>query len=82
MRKKTVKYTDDFGEMEGDWERIKDDLPTPAELAGKAKAKQKVTLELDNVALDFFKREAARKKTSYQRMIRNLLLWYARRGAG
>ena len=37
----------------------------------------KVTLELDNSALEFFKREARKRKTSYQRMIRNLVRSYA-----
>jgi hypothetical protein len=38
----------------------------------------KVTLALDNDSLAFFKREARRRNTSYQRMIRNLVRSYAR----
>jgi hypothetical protein len=78
MRRKTVKYTDDKGEIIGELRRIKHDLPSPGELAGESPEKTKVTLELDNFALDFFKREARRRDTSYQRMIRNLVRSYAR----
>lgn len=78
MRRKTVKYTDDKGELAGDWVRIKDDLPSPDELAGEISQQTKVTLALDNDALAFFKREANRRNTSYQRMIRNLVRSYAR----
>jgi predicted DNA binding CopG/RHH family protein len=48
------------------------------ELAGKTGKQTKVTLALDNDALAFFKREASRRRTSYQRMIRNLVRSYAR----
>jgi hypothetical protein len=78
MRRKTVKYTDDKGELEGDWVRIKDNLPSPAQLAGQIREQTKVTLALDNDAIAFFKREANRRHTSYQRMIRNLVRSYAR----
>jgi hypothetical protein len=78
MKRKTVKYTDDRGEMAGDLRRIKDDLPSPDQLAGEISQQTKVTLALDNDALAFFKREANRRNTSYQRMIRNLVRSYAR----
>jgi predicted DNA binding CopG/RHH family protein len=78
MKRKTVKYTDDKGEMDGKLQRIRDDLPSPEELAGEIAKRTKVTLELDNDALAFFKREASRRRTSYQRMIRNLVRSYAR----
>jgi predicted DNA binding CopG/RHH family protein len=78
MKRKTVKYTDDKGEMSGKLQRIKDDLPSPDELAGEIGKRTKVTLELDDDALAFFKQEASRRKTSYQRMIRNLVRSYAR----
>ena len=78
MKKKTVKYTDDKGEMSGDLRRVRDDLPSPTELAGEISKRTKVTLELDDDALAFFKREASRRRTSYQRMIRNLVRSYAR----
>lgn len=77
MKKKTVKYTDDKGEMSGKLRRVRDDLPSPDELAGEIGGRTKVTLALDDDALAFFKREASRRRTSYQRMIRNLVRSYA-----
>jgi len=56
----------------------KGELPSLDELVGKLRRQTKVTLALDNEALDFFKREARRRNTSYQRMIRNLVRSYAR----
>jgi hypothetical protein len=55
----------------------RDFLPTPEELAGKS-PQTKITLAVDNASLDFFKAEAKRLGTSYQRMMRNLLSGYAR----
>jgi hypothetical protein len=52
-------------------------LPSPDELAGTL-PQTKITLAVDDDALEFFKREAKKRKTSYQRMIRNLLSHYAR----
>lgn len=49
----------------------------PAELAGE-NPKTKITLEVDVEALEFFKREARKHNSSYQRMMRNLLGHYAR----
>jgi predicted DNA binding CopG/RHH family protein len=77
MKKKTVKYSDDKGELAGEWRRIKDDLPSPEQLA-RIIPQTKITLALDDDALAFFKREARRLGTSYQRMIRNLLRAYVR----
>ena len=77
MKRKTVRYTDDKGEIIGELRRIQDDLPSPDELADIV-PQTKITLALDNEALDFFKREARRRNTSYQRMIRNLVRSYAR----
>ena len=56
-------------------------LTSPKELFAAVRKngpQTKVTLELDDDALAFFKREANRRKTSYQRMIRNLIRSYAR----
>jgi len=52
-------------------------LPSPEELAGKS-PQTKITLAVDNASLDFFKAEAKRLGTSYQRMMRNLLAGYAK----
>lgn len=51
-------------------------LPSPEQLAGKAPV-TKITLAVDDDALAFFKNEADRLGTSYQRMMRNLLTSYA-----
>lgn len=76
---KKIKYTDDGGEMDGAWRVVeKGEFPGLDALVAKLQAKQKVTLELDHEAIVFFKREAGKRKTSYQRMIRNLVLSYAR----
>ena len=81
MKKKTrsiVRYTDDKGEMEGKWRLVRrGELPDLDALLDKLPEKTKVTLELDNSALEFFKREARKRNTSYQRMIRNLVRSYA-----
>ena len=52
--------------------RIKDFLPRPEELILK-EPMSKVTITLKQESVDFFKQEAKRLNTSYQRMIRNLL---------
>jgi len=52
MKRKTVRYTDDKGEIIGELRRIQDDLPSPDELADIV-PQTKVTLALDNEALDF-----------------------------
>jgi predicted DNA binding CopG/RHH family protein len=42
----------------------------------------KVTLSLSRRSLDFFKREARKRRVPYQRMIRALVNTYAERQAG
>ena len=68
MKKKIV-YTD---EPMGDVEVMTDFLPSPAELAFKEDG-VKVTLALSKSSVDFFKSEASKHRTQYQRMIRRLL---------
>ena len=68
MKKKIV-YTD---EPMGDVEVVADFLPSPAELAYKEDG-VKVTLALSKGSVDFFKFEASKHQTQYQRMIRRLL---------
>ena len=77
MRKQTAKYSDDKGEIIGQLRRIRDKLPSIEELAGGPVRQTKVTIALDDDALSFFKREARRRNTSYQRMIRNLVRAYS-----
>ena len=73
--KKKIKYTD---EPMGDIEIIEDFLPAPEELVFK-RDKTKVTIALSNSSIAFFKREAKKHHTQYQKMIRNLLDEYVAR---
>ncbi len=68
-----IKYTD---EPMGKVRVIKDFLPSPEQLAFKEE-KVKVTISLSRASLDFFKEQAERHNTAYQKMIRNLLDAYA-----
>ena len=64
-----IKYTD---EPLGKTQVIPDFLPSPEELAFREEG-VKVTLALSKKSLEFFKSEAAKHQTQYQRMIRRLL---------
>ena len=64
-----IKYTD---EPLGKAEVVPDFLPSPAELAFREEG-VKVTLALSKKNLKFFKSEAVKHQTQYQRMIRRLL---------
>jgi predicted DNA binding CopG/RHH family protein len=67
--KKTINYTD--GEI-GNIKIIEDFLPTPEELVLK-EDNTKITISLTTETVDFFKAEAKKHHTQYQKMIRNLL---------
>ncbi len=56
--------------------RVRDKLPSPEELAVSEK-KVKVTIALSKDSVGYFKKEAKRYHTKYQKMIRNLLDRYA-----
>ena len=71
--KKTVKYT--AGEI-GDVKVVQDFLPPPHQLAFK-EDQVKVTIGLSKSSVDFFKQEAKKHHTQYQKMIRRLLDLYA-----
>jgi hypothetical protein len=64
-----IKYTN---EPIGEPRVIKDFLPSPAELAFRDED-VKITITLSKKSVEFFKAEAARADTQYQRMIRRLL---------
>lgn len=66
---KRIRYTD---EPLGRLKVIPDFLPAPEELAFREEG-VKVTIALSKRSVDFFKREAQRHGTQYQRMIRRLL---------
>jgi predicted DNA binding CopG/RHH family protein len=78
MSSKTVKYT--AGEI-GRVGVVRDFLPAPADLVLR-EDNVKVTLSLSRRSLDFFKREARKRRVPYQRMIRALVDTYAERQAG
>jgi len=73
--KAKLKYTDEpLGEL-----RIVDDfLPPPKDLVFKEE-NVKVTITLSKSSVEFFKKEAKRYNTQYQKMIRRLLDLYASR---
>ncbi len=75
MTSKTVKYT--TGEI-GRVRVIDDFLPSPDSLVPREQ-NVKVTLSLSRRSLDFFKREAKKRRVPYQRMIRSLVDMYAER---
>lgn len=56
--------------------RVKDFLPPPSQLVIKSET-AKITLALKKSSVDFFKRQAKKSHTKYQRMIRELLDRYA-----
>jgi predicted DNA binding CopG/RHH family protein len=64
-----INYSD---EPLGDVQVVPDFLPSPAELAFREEG-VKVTLALSKKSIDFFKSEASKHHTQYQRMIRRLL---------
>lgn len=68
-----IKYTD---EPLGEIRIVRDFLPSPAELAFSEES-VKVTISLSKKSVDFFKAEATKYHTQYQRMIRQLLDSYA-----
>ena len=67
--KKKIKYTN---EPLGDIKIIEDFLPSPEELAFN-EDQVKVTIGLSKSSVDFFKKEAKKNHTQYQKMIRRLL---------
>ena len=64
-----IKYSN---EPLGKVEVIQDFLPSPSELAFREEG-VKVTLALSKKSVDFFKLEAEKHQTQYQRMIRRLI---------
>ena len=68
-----IKYTD---ESMGEVKVVEDFLPSPEELALKDET-VKVTIALSKSSIDFFKNEAKKHNTQYQKMIRRLLDEYA-----
>jgi hypothetical protein len=53
----------------------KDFLPPPEQLALKEE-NVKITISLKKSSIEFFKKEAKKNQTSYQKMIKQLIDWY------
>lgn len=56
---------------------VEDFLPKPEDLV-RSQTVRKVTIELNDDSIEFFKKQAKKLNTSYQPMIRNLLDDYVR----
>ncbi|MFT5425886.1 MAG: putative DNA binding CopG/RHH family protein [Gammaproteobacteria bacterium] len=78
--KKKIEYSDfpPGGEPIGELEIIEDFLPRPEELVFK-EDNSKVTIALSRQSIKFFKSQAKKHNTQYQKMIRNLLDEYVAR---
>jgi len=73
-----IRYTD---EPLGDVKVVPDFLPSPEDLVFRDEG-VKVTISLSRRSVEFFKGEARKHNTQYQRMIRRLLDAYAEHHAG
>jgi predicted DNA binding CopG/RHH family protein len=71
--KKKIKYTN---EPMGNVRKVSDFLPSPKDLVLKDET-VKITISLSRASVEFFKEEARKHKTQYQKMIRRLLDEYA-----
>jgi predicted DNA binding CopG/RHH family protein len=71
--KSKIKYTE---EPMGDLRIVKDFLPSPDHLVLKEE-NVKITISLRKSSIDFFKKKAKEHHTSYQKMIRQVIDWYA-----
>ena len=71
--KSKIKYVD---EPMGELRVIKDFLPPPDQLVLKEE-NVKITISLKRSSVEFFKKEAQKRRTSYQKMIRRVIDWYA-----
>ena len=71
--KNKIEYAE---EPMGDLRIIRDFLPPPDQLVMK-EDNIKVTISLKKSSVSFFKKEAKRHNTSYQKMIRQVIDWYA-----
>lgn len=75
---KKIQYTD---EPMGELRVVEDFLPSPEQLA-VTKESVKVTITLSKESVEFFKSEARKHNTQYQRMIRRLLDAYTQAHRG
>lgn len=71
--KRKIKYTD---EPMGKLRVVRDFLPPPGELVLK-EDQVKITISLSKSSVEFFKEQAKKHRTSYQKMIRRVVDFYA-----
>ena len=71
--KTKIKFSE---EPMGDLRVVTDFLPPPDQLVLK-EDNVKVTISLKKSSVSFFKKEAKKHSTSYQKMIRQVVDWYA-----
>ncbi len=71
--KNKIKYAD---EPMGKLRIVKDFLPPPDQLVLREE-NVKITISLNKSSVEFFKKEAQKHRTSYQRMIRRVIDFYA-----
>lgn len=78
--KKKIKYSElpPDNKAVGKLERVEDFLPPPEELVFR-EDNTKVTIALSRNSIEFFKHQAKKHNTQYQKMIRNLLDEYVAR---
>ncbi len=72
MRRRTKSTDEPLGELVA----VKDFLPRPEQLVLKEE-NVKITISLNRSSVEFFKEKAREHHTSYQKMIRRLIDWYA-----
>ena len=72
----TMKAKSNWEMPSGKLTRVRDFLPPPNQLVVKD-ATAKVTIALEKSSINFFKQQAKKNHTKYQRMIRELLDQYA-----
>ena len=71
--KKKIEYTDENIQI---GKRVKDFLPSPAELAQEEET-AKITINLKKASIEFFKNEAKKTGIPYQKLIRKVVDLYA-----
>lgn len=62
----------------GKLRRVDDFLPPPEELFPRSEMK-KITLEVDEATVNFFRQKGKQQRTPYQRMMREVLKSYAKK---
>ncbi len=73
-----MKARSDWQMPVGKLTKIRDFLPPPSQLVVKSET-AKVTMALKKSSVDFFKQQAKKNHTKYQKMIREVLDQYASR---